>query len=74
MWVTNANSTSTDATIAGMIAIATTALPASLPTILTVKSVATTTIGKVNAAAANGNDPNIGRSAPGNKSNLIVTK
>ena len=48
-----------------MIAIATTALPASLPTNLTVKSVATTTIGNVNAAAANGNDPNNGMSAPG---------
>src|SRR5210317_3583 len=70
----SANSTSTEATIAGIIAIATTALPACLPTILTVKSVATTTIGNVNAAAANGNEPNNGKSAPGNKSNLIVTR
>ena len=70
----SANSTSTDATIAGIIAIATTALPASLPTKRTVKSVATTTIGNVNAAAASGNDPNKGNSAPGNRSNLIVTR
>src|SRR6056300_98833 len=70
----SANNTSTDATIAGIIAIATTALPASLPTILTVRSVATTTIGNVNAAAANGKLPNNGKSAPGNKSNLIVTR
>ena len=28
----------------------------------------------VKTAAANGNDPNNGNSAPGNKSNLIVTK
>src|SRR6056300_988369 len=70
----SANSTSTDATIAGIIAIATTALPASLPTRRTVKSVATTTIGNVNAAAANGNSPNNGKSAPGNTLNLIVTR
>ena len=70
----SANSTSTDATIAGIIAIATTALPACLPTIRTVRSVAITTIGNVNAAAASGNDPNKGNSAPGNRSNLIVTK
>src|SRR6056300_454963 len=70
----SANNTSTDAIIAGMIAIATTARPASLPTIRTVRSVATTTIGNVNAAAANGNDPNKGKSAPGNKSNRMVTR
>src|SRR6056300_357479 len=70
----SANNTNTDATIAGIIAIATTARPAALPTRRTVKSVATTTIGNVNAAAANGNSPNSGKSAPGNKLNLIVTK
>src|SRR6056300_1383968 len=70
----SASSTSTDAIIAGIIAIATTALPACLPTKRTVKSVATTTIGNVNAAAASGNDPHNGSSAPGNRSNLIVTR
>src|SRR5210317_2067716 len=70
----SANNTSTEATNAGIIAIATTALPACLPTNLTVKSVATTTIGNVKAAAANGNSPNNGKSAPGNTLNLIVTK
>ena len=70
----SASNTSTEATIAGITAIATTALPACLPTIRTVRSVATTTIGNVNAAAASGNDPNKGNSAPGNRSNLIVTK
>ena len=60
--------------IAGITARATTALPASLPSRRTVKSVATTTIGNVNAATASGNSPKNGISAPGNKLNLNCTR